>query len=101
MGAVSKDPYKVVMNPTKLPITLLQEKAKYARVHMLDTEPFDKCFGAKATRKKPKVLGADLESLVKAAEAKSESYKAEEDRDKGEQQRHAARALSVTWSLYF
>jgi len=79
MGAVAKDPYKVVMNPTKLPITLLQEKAKYARVHMLDTEPFDKCFGSKATRKKPKVLGADLESLVKAAEAKSEAYKAEDD----------------------
>ena len=79
---MSKDPYKVVMNPTKLPITLLQEKAKYARVHMLDTEPFDKCFGSKATRKKPKVLGADLESLVKAAEAKSESYKVEEDRDR-------------------
>merc|ERR1719336_2976312 len=28
MGAVAKDPYKVVMNPTKLPITLLQAKAK-------------------------------------------------------------------------
>ena len=82
MGAVSKDPYKVVMNPTKLPITLLQEKAKYARVHMLDTEPFEKCFGSKSTRKKPKILGADLESLVKAAEAKSESYKEDEDRDR-------------------
>ena len=56
MGAVAKDPYKVVMNPTKLPITLLQEKAKYTRVHMLDTEPFEKCFGAKSTRKKPKLL---------------------------------------------
>ena len=82
MGQVAKDPYKVVMNPTKLPITLLQEKAKYARVHMLDTEPFDKCFGSKATRKKPKITGADLESLVKAAEAKSEAYKAEGDRDR-------------------
>ena len=82
MGKVAKDPYKVVMNPTKLPITLLQEKAKYARVHMLDTEPFDKCFGSKSTRKKPKLAGADLESLVKAAEAKGEAYKAEDDRDR-------------------
>ena len=82
MGAVAKDPYKVVMNPTKLPITLLQEKAKYARVHMLDTEPFDKCFGSKATRKKPKLGGSDLESLVKAAEAKGEAYKEDGDKDR-------------------
>jgi len=82
MGAVAKDPYKVVMNPTKLPITLLQEKAKYARVHMLDTEPFEKCFGSKATRKKPKLLGSDLESLVKSAEAKGEAYNEEGDKDR-------------------
>ena len=82
MGAVAKDPYKVVMNPTKLPITLLQEKAKYARVHMLDTEPFEKCFGSKATRKKPKLLGSDMESLVKSAEAKGEAYNEEGDKDR-------------------
>ena len=28
MGKVLKDPYRVVMRQTKLPITLLQEKAK-------------------------------------------------------------------------
>ena len=80
MGAVAKDPYKVVMNPTKLPVTLLQEKAKYARVHMLDTEPYEKCFGSKATRKKPKLPGSNLESLVKAAEAKGEAYNEEGDK---------------------
>jgi len=82
MGAVAKDPYKVVMNPTKLPITLLQEKAKYARVHMLDTEPYEKCFGSKSTRKKPKLLGSDLEGLVKSAEAKGEAYNEEGDKDR-------------------
>jgi len=82
MGAVKADPYKVVMNPSKLPVTLLQEKAKYARVHMLDTEPFEKCFGGKATRKKPKLGGSDLESMVKAAEAAGEAYKEEEDKNR-------------------
>jgi len=96
MGAVAKDPYKVVMNPTKLPVTLLQEKAKYARVHMLDTEPFEKCFGNKSTRKKPKILGADLESLVKAAEAKSESYKEDADRDRV-QDRPDAEPMQRDW----
>jgi len=57
MGAVKADPYKVVMNPSKLPVSLLQEKAKYARVHMLDTEPFEKCFGGKSTRKKTQASG--------------------------------------------
>jgi len=82
MGAVKADPYKVVMNPSKLPVTLLQEKAKYARVHMLDTEPFEKCFGGKATRKKPKLAGADLESMVKAAEARGEAYNEDGDKDR-------------------
>jgi len=82
MGAVKADPYKVVMNPSKLPVTLLQEKAKYARVHMLDTEPFEKCFGGKATRKKPKLGGSDLETMVKAAEAAGEAYKEDEDKDR-------------------
>jgi len=82
MGKVAKDPYKVVMNPSKLPITLLQERSKYARVHMLDTEPFDKCFGSKSTRKKPKLMGSDLESLAKAAEQRSDAYNEEGDKDR-------------------
>jgi len=82
MGKVKKDPYQVVLNPTKLPITLLQEKAKYARVHMLDTEPFEKTFGKKAVRKRPNVKVADLESLVKGAEAKGEGYEEDKDKDR-------------------
>jgi len=82
MGEVAKDPYKVVMNPTKLPVTLLQEKAKYARVHMLDTEPFTQTFGKKATRKKPKVLANDLAAMVAEAESRGDSYKEEEDKDR-------------------
>jgi len=57
MGKVKKDPYQVVLNPSKLPITLLQETAKYARVHMLDTEPFDKTFGKKSDKKATKLEG--------------------------------------------
>merc|ERR1719385_503619 len=49
---------------------------------MLDTEPFEKCFGGKATRKKPKLAGSDLESMVKAAEARGEAYDEKEDKDR-------------------
>lgn len=41
------------MRKTILPISLLNEKAKNARVHILDTEPYDSVFGNKKTRKKP------------------------------------------------
>ncbi|CRK87838.1 CLUMA_CG001626, isoform A [Clunio marinus] len=51
MGKVMKDPYQVVMKPTNLPITLLNESAKYARVHLLETESFDTTFGPKKQRK--------------------------------------------------
>jgi len=82
MGEVNKDPYKVVMNPTKLPVTLLQEKAKYARVHMLDTEPFSNTFGSKSTRKKPKLGTTDLADLVAGAESRADTYKEDSDRDR-------------------
>jgi len=82
MGNVKKDPYKIVMNPTKLPISLLQEKAKYARVHMLDTEPFDKCFGKKATRKRPNIKVPDLMALATTAETRGESYDDGKDKDR-------------------
>jgi hypothetical protein len=44
---------KVVMRQTNLPISLLNEKAKHARVHLLDTEPYHTVFGKKKTRKRP------------------------------------------------
>jgi len=82
MGNVQKDPYKVVMNPTKLPITLLQERAKYARVHMLDTEPFSKTFGKKSTRKRPNIKVPDLATMASQSEAKGDLYDDKKDRDK-------------------
>jgi len=82
MGKAVKDPYKVIMNPTKLPVTLLQEKAKYARVHMLDTEPFSSTFGKKSTRKKPNMKAPDLAAMVAAANTAEEKYNEEKDLDK-------------------
>merc|ERR550519_2700872 len=82
MGKAMKDPYKVIMNPTKLPVTLLQEKAKYARFHMLDTEPFSSTFGKKSTRKKPNMKAPDLEAMIAAANTAEEKYNEEKDLDK-------------------
>jgi len=82
LGVVMKDPYQVIMKPTKLPITLLNEKAKNARVHLLDTESFDSVFGPKKTRKRPNLKIHEVEKLSEAAETTQENYEDSKDYDR-------------------
>lgn len=81
MGAALKDPYKVVMKQTTLPISLLNETAKHARVHLLDTESFGSVFGPKKSRKRPNIAVNGMEDLVKAIDKSSEKYDQEKDVD--------------------
>lgn len=83
MEAVKKDPYRVVMRQSKLPMSLLHDKVKAhnSKVHILDTEGFEITFGPKAQRKKPSLLVEDVKDLVEQAEASALSYNAENDRD--------------------
>ncbi|XP_063870781.1 uncharacterized protein LOC135105972 [Scylla paramamosain] len=81
MGKVMKDPYKVVMRKTALPISLLNETAKNTRVHILDTEPYSSVFGSKKTRKRPDLKVGDFVQYAKSAEEASENYNAEKDND--------------------
>ncbi|XP_046968546.1 nucleolar GTP-binding protein 2 [Vanessa cardui] len=81
-GAAIKNPYQVVMKPTNLPITLLNEKAKHARVHLLDTEGFDKTFGPKKQRKRVNLKFNDLETLSKVVEENTEKYDESKDVDR-------------------
>ncbi|CAB3238047.1 unnamed protein product [Arctia plantaginis] len=81
-GAAVKNPYQVIMKPTNLPITLLNEKAKNARVHLLDTEGFDKTFGPKKQRKRVNLKFGDLQSLTKAVEDNIENYDEIKDIDR-------------------
>ncbi|KAM3966453.1 nucleostemin 2 [Aphomia sociella] len=81
-GAAVKNPYQVVMKPTNLPITLLNEKAKNARVHLLDTEGFDKTFGPKKQRKRVNLKFNDIEALSKAVEESTDMYDESKDVDR-------------------
>ncbi|CAJ0575546.1 unnamed protein product, partial [Mesorhabditis spiculigera] len=72
---------KVVLRQTKLPITLLQEKAKQQRVHVVDTESFEHTFGKKALRKKAKLAVDTVEALAQNVEERQAGYKHEADRD--------------------
>ncbi|CAH0398816.1 unnamed protein product [Chilo suppressalis] len=81
-GAAVKNPYQVVMRPTNLPITLLNEKAKNSRVHLLDTEGFDRTFGPKKQRKRVNLKFSDLQTLSKAVEENTEKYDETKDIDR-------------------
>ncbi|KAL3997748.1 NGP1NT (NUC091) domain family protein [Acanthocheilonema viteae] len=74
LGKALQDPFQVVMRQTKLPISLLTEKAKQQRVHILDTESFEYTFGKKALRKKPKVRMENLETLCEEVDQRTEQY---------------------------
>ncbi|KAH7512501.1 hypothetical protein FEM48_Zijuj12G0097400 [Ziziphus jujuba var. spinosa] len=60
--------YNVILKEKKLPLSLLNDHQKQARVHLLDTQPFEDAFGPKTKRKRPKLMAADYDSLVKHAD---------------------------------
>ncbi|XP_075410159.1 nucleolar GTP-binding protein 2 [Tenrec ecaudatus] len=83
MDTVLKDPYKVVMKQSKLPMSLLHDRIRphNAKVHILDTESFETTFGPKSQRKRPNLFASDVQSLVENAETSTESYDQGKDRD--------------------
>ncbi|KAM7383134.1 hypothetical protein PAMP_002816 [Pampus punctatissimus] len=83
MGAVQRDPYRVVMRQSKLPMSLLHDrvKAHNSKVHILDTEGFETTFGPKSQRKRPNLMVGDVKDLLEQAEASAQSYNADKDTD--------------------
>ncbi|XP_022133818.1 nuclear/nucleolar GTPase 2 isoform X1 [Momordica charantia] len=66
--------YNVILKEKKLPLSLLNDHQKQSRVHLLDTEPFEDAFGPKGKRKRPKLLAADYESLLKKADKSHDAF---------------------------
>ncbi|KAI6056383.1 GNL2 [Marmota monax] len=83
MDTVMKDPYKVVMKQSKLPMSLLHDRIQphNSKVHILDTESFETTFGPKSQRKRPNLFASDMQSLVENAEMSTDSYDKGKDRD--------------------
>lgn len=73
------DPYQVVMRPSKLPVTLLNETAKNSRMHVLDTQSFETTFGPKSARKRANIETNDLEELRRKSEQRQEEYNEDND----------------------
>ncbi|XP_076935564.1 nuclear/nucleolar GTPase 2-like [Bidens hawaiensis] len=66
--------YNVIIKERKLPMSLLNDHQKQARVHLLDTESFADAFGPKGKRKRPKLMVSDYESLVKRADGFHDAF---------------------------
>ncbi|KAA8523877.1 hypothetical protein F0562_010300 [Nyssa sinensis] len=66
--------YNVILKERKLPLSLLNDHQKQARVHLLDTESFQDAFGPKTKRKRPKLLASDYESLAKKADCSQDAF---------------------------
>lgn len=83
MDTVMKDPYRVVMKQSKLPMSLLHDRIQphNSKVHILDTESFETTFGPKSQRKRPNLFSSDMQSLVENAEMSTGSYDQGKDRD--------------------
>ncbi|XP_006867609.1 PREDICTED: nucleolar GTP-binding protein 2 [Chrysochloris asiatica] len=83
MDTVLKDPYKVVMKQSKLPMSLLHDRIRphNSKVHILDTESFESTFGPKSQRKRPNLFASDMQSLIEKAETCTEGYDQGKDRD--------------------
>lgn len=81
MGKVKADPYRVVMKRSKLPVSLLQEKAKHVRSHLLETERFDHTFGPHSRRKRPTLKVGDVSELAANVAERGENYASDNDRD--------------------
>uniref|UniRef100_A0A1I8P4P6 Nucleolar GTP-binding protein 2 n=1 Tax=Stomoxys calcitrans TaxID=35570 RepID=A0A1I8P4P6_STOCA len=81
IGKAVKDPYQVIMKPSQLPITLLNESAKHQRVHLLETESFESVFGPKKQRKRVNIKVRDLEDLSRKVEEQEQEYDVTKDVD--------------------
>ncbi|KAK9929345.1 hypothetical protein M0R45_026447 [Rubus argutus] len=71
--------YNVILKEKKLPMSLLNDHRKQARVHLLERESFSDAFGPKTKRKRPKLLAASYESLAKKADGSQDVFEQKHD----------------------
>jgi len=83
LGAAIKDPFKVVLKTSKLPLSLLDAKPMAGRekIHILDTESYAETFSSKRRRKRPNIQVDNLNELGEKVEEKQSNYDVEKDED--------------------
>ncbi|KAJ3088705.1 GTPase required for pre-60S ribosomal subunit nuclear export and maturation [Quaeritorhiza haematococci] len=79
MSDTLHNPYTVIMRQNKLPMSLITNHEKNARMNILEVETFSNTFGPKAQRKRPKLLAASMEELAQGAVQSEDKYEVEKD----------------------
>ncbi|KAI9351467.1 NUC091 domain-containing protein [Obelidium mucronatum] len=79
MSDKADDPYTFLLRQNKLPMSLLTDSTKTARMNMLEVDPFNNTFGPKAQRKKPKLKVGSMDELAAAVDNQQDSYEAVKD----------------------
>ncbi|KAF0990675.1 hypothetical protein HZS_1465, partial [Henneguya salminicola] len=80
-NSAKKDPYKVIIKPGKLPLSLLLDFKKKKTVNILQTESFEETFGKKSLRKRPKLSCLSLSHFAETAVNRVDNYQAEISED--------------------
>lgn len=75
----SNDPYQVLLNAKKLPLSLIKEPTKKAKVNILDFEKYEETFGPKSRRTRAKMTEFTIEGLAKIAEDQGDTYDVSKD----------------------
>jgi nuclear GTP-binding protein len=83
VNAQSSDPYTFVMRRKKVPMALLQESQKVAKLNILENESFEDVFGTKQNRKRPKLDNSitDYASLMEKVEKQQANLSERDTRD--------------------
>jgi nuclear GTP-binding protein len=80
----SADPYSIILRRKKIPMALLQDSKKIAKVNLLETESYEGIFGNKSLRKRPKIdneLINNYSSLLENAQNRSHLYEKDSSKD--------------------
>lgn len=64
IGVKVNDPYSVLLQRNKLPMSLLKTSEKIPRLQIVESESYSSTFGPKAQRKRPKILVGNLAELA-------------------------------------
>jgi len=72
-------PYQYLLRANKVPYSLLRDSEQEAKTNLLEVETFDKTFGKKSTRKRPKLNSYTIQDLAAEAETKADNYMIEDD----------------------
>ncbi|KAI9096871.1 NUC091 domain-containing protein [Phlyctochytrium arcticum] len=79
IGRHQNDPYSFVMAQSKLPMSLIAQSEKTAKVQMLQADSFANTFGPGAQRKRPKLKSASVNDMANDAHVSIEKYSIETD----------------------